>query len=145
MRKKDIKKKIKERKFQAEDVGTQTFTAFIIKGNRQVVRREIAASKRFRVDDDMYIIKPECIFLKNIDGFLRSVSYYREGNPNPYSFITENMGLSANELDRLYSEDFYHIVTNLQGESKMTYVLFIVLINLVFAILMTVRILIGAF
>jgi len=111
-------------------VPDQTFTAFIIKGNRQVARREVTASKRFRVDEETYYIKPECIFLKNIDGFLRSVSYYREGNPNPYDFKTENIGLSAKELDRIFAEDFFFIVTNLQPDIRMKYVLFATAVNM---------------
>jgi len=120
----------RRQQYQPEDAPEQNFTAYIVKGNRQVVKREVIASKRFRVDEETYLIKPECIFLKNIDGKLRSVSYYREGNPNPYNFKGDNKGISTNELDRVFAEDFFHIVTNLQPEMKTTYVLIIVLINL---------------
>jgi hypothetical protein len=106
----------------------QTFIAHIVKGNRQVVRREVVASKRFRVDEETYLIRPESIFLKNIDGQLKSVSYYREGNPNPYNFEDVNLGVSPAELDRIFAEDFYHIVTNLQPLNRMLYVLAVVII-----------------
>lgn len=112
--------------YSPDEAPEQTFTAFIVKGNRQVIRREVIASKRFRVDEETYVIRPECIFLKNVDGILRSVSYYREGNPNPYDFRGENNGIRADELDRIFAEDFYHIVTNLQPENRMKYVLFVV-------------------
>ena len=112
--------------YSPDEAPEQTFTAFIIKGNRQVIRREVTASKRFRVDEETYIIRPECIFLKNVDGVLRSVSYYREGNPNPYNFKDENLGIKPDELDRIFAEDFYHIVTNLQPENRMKYILFVV-------------------
>jgi len=112
--------------YSPDEAPESSFTAFIVKGNRQVIRREVIASKRFRVDEETYVIRPECIFLKNVDGILRSVSYYREGNPNPYDFRTTNLGIQADELDRIFAEDFYHIVTNLQPENRMKYVLFVV-------------------
>lgn len=62
------------------------FIAIIIRGNRQVIEREVKASRKFKIGDDTYIIKSECIFLKKIEGVLKSISVYREGNPNPYSF-----------------------------------------------------------
>jgi hypothetical protein len=99
-----------------------------VKGNRQVVKREVIASKRFRVDEETYFIKPDCIFLKNIDGVLKSVSYYKEGNPNPYSFEGVNDGITPAELDRVFAEDFYHIVTNLQPMNRMMYVLVVVVL-----------------
>ena len=140
-----IKEKIRKRQYRSKDAEDQSFTAFIIRGNRQVVRREVIATKRFKVDDDTYVIKPECIFLKNIDGTLQSVSYYREGNPNPYDFKKENLGLTTNELDRIFAEDFYNIVTDLQLEGKQIYLLLIVLINLGLIITSTVKVLMGVF
>jgi len=131
---KKIKVRHKKASFETKEVPEQNFTAYIIKGNRQVARREVAASKRFRVDDDTYFIKPECIFLKNIDGLMRSVSVYREGNPNPYNFLEDNVGITAEELDRIFAEDFFHIVTNLQPENRMKYVLIVCIINTVLSL-----------
>ena len=135
----------KRKSYSPEDVPEQTFTAFIIKGNRQVARREVTASKRFRVDEETYYIKPECIFLKNIEGFLRSVSYYREGNPNPYDFKTENVGLSAKELDRIFAEDFFFIVTNLQPDVRMKYVLFATAVNMSLSVAFAVGVILSAY
>ena len=135
----------KNKKYQPDDYPEQTFTAFIIKGNRQVARREVVASKRFRIDEETYLIKPECIFLKSIDGQLRSVSIYREGNPNPYDFKTENLGITAKELDRIFAEDFFHIVTNLQPENRMKYILFVVAITLGLSIGFDVGVILNAF
>lgn len=140
-----IKERIRKRQYRAEDAEDQSFTAYIIRGNRQVARREVTATKRFLVDDDTYVIKPQCIFLKNIEGTLQSVSYYRESNPNPYDFKKENVGLTPNELDRIFAEDFFHIITDLQLESKAIYLLLIVLLNLGLCIAMAVKVLIGAF
>lgn len=94
-----------------------------------MIEREINASKRFRINEDSYIIKPECIFRKNIDGQLRSVSYYREGNPNPYDFEEENTGIKNKELDRFYAEDFYNIIVDLEIDRKTIYILLVVIIN----------------
>jgi hypothetical protein len=118
----------KQEAYAPDDAVEQTFTAYIVKGNRQVVKREVIASKRFRVDEETYFIKPDCIFLKNIDGVLKSVSYYKEGNPNPYSFEGVNDGITPAELDRVFAEDFYHIVTNLQPMNRMMYVLVVVVL-----------------
>jgi hypothetical protein len=130
--------------YSPDEAPENSFTAYIVKGNRQVIRREVVASKRFRVDEETYIIRPECIFLKNVDGVLRSVSYYREGNPNPYNFKEENLGIKADELDRIFAEDFYHIVTNLQPENRMRYILFVVgatlSLSITFTILMILRV-----
>ena len=63
------------------------FTAYIIRGNRQVIEREIKASRRFKIGDDTYVIKSDCIFIKKIDNKLKSISVYTEGNPNPHNFI----------------------------------------------------------
>lgn len=62
------------------------FIAYIIRGNRQIIEREVKASRRFKIGDDTYIIKSDCIFLKKIEGNLKAISVYREGNPNPYNF-----------------------------------------------------------
>lgn len=135
----------RKKTYSPDEVPEQTFTAYIIKGNRQVARREVTASKRFRVDEETYYIKPECIFLKNIDGFLRSVSYYREGNPNPYDFKKDNTGLTAKELDRIFAEDFFFIVTDLRPDTRMKYVLFVCAINTALAIMFAVGVIINAF
>lgn len=140
-----MKGRFGKKKYQPDDYPEQTFTAFIIKGNRQVARREVVASKRFRVDEETYLIKPECIFLKNIDGQLRSVSIYREGNPNPYDFRTENFGITAKELDRIFAEDFFHIVTDLQPENRMKYILFVVALTLGVAIAFDIGVILNAF
>jgi len=98
--------------------------------------REVNASKRFKVNEDTYIIKPECIFLKNIGGIMRSVSYYREGNPNPYDFKTmPNVGMTTTELDRYYAEDFHTIVINIQPKDRSLYILLVVIVTLTMAIL----------
>jgi len=130
-----IRERLKQRRYdKGENQEEQSFTAFIIRGNRQVVQREVRASKRFLLDEETYIIRPECIFLKNIDGYLTSVSYYREGNPNPYSFDKENKGIDANQLDRIFAEDFFHIVTAMQLDTRRNYILVVAVVNMFLAV-----------
>ena len=143
MTKMGILSRWKERKYKSRDVEEKHFTAYVIKGNRQVVSRQVRASKRFLVDRDTYIIRPECIFMKVFDGNLKSVAFYREGNPNPYNFKTANRGLSSTELDRVFSEDFFNIVVMLQRDNKMTYMLIVVVLTLVMAMVTMVKVLMG--
>jgi hypothetical protein len=140
-----VKLRRKKKDYSPDDVQEQTFTAFIIKGNRQVVRREVIASKRFRVDDETYLIKPDCIFLKNIDGAIHSISVYREGNPNPYNFQEDNIGIKAKELDRVFAEDFFHIITALQPENRLKYVLLIVAVNVALSFSFAVGVILRAY
>jgi len=127
---------------QKQNVGS-SFIAYVFCGNRQIIRREVNASKRFMVNDDMYIIRPSCIFLKKVEGRTRSVSYYREGNPNPYDFVNKNTGISNTDLDRLYAEDFYHIVTDLTQDAKKLYILLISGINMGLTLVMGIMMYLG--
>ena len=135
----------KKEPYSPDEAVEQMFTVHIVKGNRQVVKREVTASKRFRVDEETYFIRPECIFLKNIDGELRSVSYYREGNPNPYSFEGVNIGMKPEELDRIFAEDFYNIVVDLQPKNRTIYLLFVAIINLMVCIIFDIGVALNAF
>jgi len=137
----------KNKDIDKDEIQEKSFVAYIVKGNRQVIKREVVASKRFRVQDDTYIVKDECIFYKNIEGVLRSVSYYREGNPNPYNFKDINKGLSEtdenNELNEFYEKDFYNILAKIKPFSKVVYVLiisiFVMGLNLAFLISMILK------
>lgn len=125
----------KKKKIDKDEIKEKSFVAYIIKGNRQVIKREVVASKRFRVDDDTYIVKDSCIFYKNIDGILRSVSYYREGNPNPYIFKFKNRGISEtdedNELNEFYEKDFYNILAKIKPFSRVVYIYIMTIFTLI--------------
>lgn len=133
------------KKYKPSVTEERSFTAYIIKGNRQVIEREVVASKRFRVHEESYIIKPDCIFRKNINGILRSVSYYRQGNPNPYDFEKDNIGIKDEELDRFYAEDFFNIVVNIQPDRKTIYMLLLIICNFALSLVFDIMIGIGAF
>ena len=85
---------------------------------------------------DTYVIKQECIFLKNEKGFLHSYAYYIEGNPNPFDFEAEiNEGLDTKYLEEFFSGDFYNILIKAQKEQRMIYIFFIVLFTLIFTMI----------
>ena len=117
------------------DVTEKTFIAYIVKGNRQIIRRDIIASKRFRVEDNTYLVRDECIFYKNIDGRLRSVSYYRENNPNPYNFKTVNTGVNVDDFDKFFAEDLFNIINDIEPENRSIYILIISVVNMALCLL----------
>ncbi len=119
-----------EEKYKPSEQIEHFFKAYIVKGNRNIVSRDISASRRFKVEDGTYLIKPNCIRRKIIDGVLSSVSYYRENNPNPYDFKKENQGLSSEELDKTFAEDFYDIIIDLNPENRLFYFFTMVAANL---------------
>ena len=117
------------------DVTEKTFIAYIVKGNRQIIRRDIIASKRFRVEDNTYLVRDECIFYKNIDGRLRSVSYYRENNPNPYNFKDINTGVNVDDFDKFFAEDLFNIINDIEPENRSIYILIISIVNMALCLL----------
>ena len=117
------------------DVTEKTFIAYIVKGNRQIIRRDIIASKRFRVEDNTYLVRDECIFYKNIDGRLRSVSYYRENNPNPYNFKNVNTGVNVDDFDKFFAEDLFNIINDIEPENRSIYILIISIVNMALCLL----------
>lgn len=137
------KNKFKEK--YKSDIAEKTFIAYIVKGNRQIIKRDITASKRFRIDDNTYIVKDECIFYKNIEGKLQSVSYYRENNPKPYDFKGINTGLNEDELDKFFAEDLFTIINDIEPENRSIYTLIMSIINLGICLLFMVSVLIVVF
>ena len=124
-------KNLKLNKYKNGNSKRNELTVYIVCGNRQIVQRQVKATKKFLYEKDTYIIKPSCIFLKNIDGKLKAISVYREGNPNPYNFKTlkglfiQNTGLKEDELNDLYGEDLYNMLVKVQTPNKMMYMLII--------------------
>lgn len=117
------------------------FIAYIMRGNKQMLRVNVKASKRFIVNQDTYIIKKDCIFTRINKGKIESISFYSEGNPNPYDFKTINEGLGYDEFNVLYGEDLYDMLVKLQRNMKMFY-LFILYI---FVMVMSIMTLISVF
>lgn len=99
------------------------FTAYIMKGSRQILKVNIKASKKFTIDRDTYYIKRCCIITKILNGKLESICYYSEGNPNPHDFKNINTGLSYDEFNELYGEDLYDMLVRLQRDTKTIYLI----------------------
>jgi hypothetical protein len=99
------------------------FTAYIMRGSRQVLKVIIKATKKFTIDKDTYFVKRNCIITKYQDGKLESVCYYSEGNPNPHNFKGVNTGLTYDEFNELYGEDLYQILIMLQKDTKTNYLI----------------------
>lgn len=126
----------KKEQYKDKEAMQSSFTAFIVRGNRQVIKKNITASKKFVIGGDTYIIKQECIFLKNDFGKLRSYAYYIEGNPNPFDFETEvNEGLDKKFLNKFFGGDFYNILLKAQRENRMLHIFVIVLVNMILAMI----------
>jgi len=130
------KKKYKEK--YRSDSPEKSFIAYIVKSNRQIIKRDIIASKRFRIENNTYIVKSESIFYKNIEGTLHSVAYYRENNPNPYTFKSDNTGLTEDELNNFFAEDLYYILNDIQPENKNIYILLLSIFNMIGCLLFMV-------
>lgn len=114
-----LKRESKPKKVSKENY----FTAYIMRGSRQILKVVIRASKKFTLEKDTYFIKRNCIITKILDGRLESVCYYSEGNPNPHNFKEVNKGLTYDEFNELYGEDLYTILIMLQKDTKTVYLI----------------------
>lgn len=124
--------KNKVKKMQAKE---NYLTAYIVRGNRQALKRYVKASRRFREGQDTYIIKPNCTFLeKDSDNKLKAEMYYSEGNPNPHDFKGENIGIEEEEFNRMYGEDLYDMLVKLQSDKKTFYLICLYVFVLIFSI-----------
>jgi hypothetical protein len=111
------------------------FTAYIMRGNKQMLKVNVKASKRFIVNQDTYIIKKDCIFTRIHQGKIESVAFYSEGNPNPYSFKTLNDGLGYEEFNTIYGEDLYDMLVKLQRNMKMFYLFMLYIFVMILAVI----------
>lgn len=105
--------------------------------NNQLMEYRVNASRKFNVDDETYVIKSKCCYFKQIHGVYELVSYYVEGNPNPFKLddTNGNTGLTENELDSYISGDMFNILIECQEEDKKRYILQLVTITTVIAVI----------
>ena len=105
--------------------------------NNQLMEYRINASRKFNVDDETYVIKSNCCYFKKIHGVYELVSYYVEGNPNPFKLddTKGNTGLTEDELDSYISGDMFNILIECQEEDKKKYILQLVSVTTVIAII----------
>ena len=118
-------------------------TAYIIRSNKQVIKHVVNVSTKFIHQENTYIIKENCIFLKKIDGLLKQCILYVEGNPNPYSFTEPNIGITEEELNTLYGSEFYKILVKCQYIGKMIFIWLFIFITMVMSVLTFLFVLFG--
>jgi len=105
--------------------------------NNQLTEYRVNASRKFNVDDETYVIKSMCCYFKQVHGVYELVSYYVEGNPNPFKLddTNGNTGLTEDELDSYISGDMFNILIECQEEDKKKYIMQLVAITTVIAII----------
>ena len=93
--------------------------------NNQLLEYRVNASRKFNIDDETYVIKPKCCYFKQIRNVYELVSYYVEGNPNPFRLDNTggNTGLTKEELDSYISGDMFNILIECQEEDKKKYII----------------------
>lgn len=98
---------------------------YIICSN-QIKEYDILASRKFNIEDETYVIKKNCCYLKKVNGEVTSVSFYIESNPNPFDLndTENNVGLTSVELDKYIGGDIFNILNECQNQndrSKFTF------------------------
>lgn len=133
--KKSIKKEKKTNK-------SRNMIAYIL-CNKQLKEFRINATRKFNVNDETYVIKSDCCYFKRVDGILEMISFYVEGNPNPFKLedYNNNIGLTDVELDRYIGGDMFNILIECQEQDKRKYVINLVVVCFVLTLIQFLAIL----
>lgn len=112
-------------------------TVYIICKNKQKKEYDIFATRKFNIDDETYVIKEKCCYLKKMENNVKEFSLYNQGNPNPIELKEKfkNMGLTSNELDSYIAGDIFNIIAECQQNDRSKYVLGIAITLLAFAVI----------
>ena len=90
---------------------------YIICNNRQIKQYDIIATKKFNINDETYVVKDTCCYLKKIKGQYKEITFYIEGNPNPFDLSkNKNEGLRTEELDSYIGGDIFNILIECQEQ-----------------------------
>ncbi len=132
----NIRKKEQKNKNIRKTQKTRSIYVYII-GNKQIMEYKLNASRKFNIGDETYVLKSDCCYFKKINGKYELVSYYVEGNPNPFKLnnVEDNVGLSETELDNYIGGDLFNILVECQEEDKKRYIIQLVSATLVIAII----------
>lgn len=136
--KKERKDKLEKNKISCVKKTQKTRSIYVyILCNNQLMEYRVNATRKFNVDDETYVIKPDCCYFKQIHSVYELVSYYVEGNPNPFRLdnTNGNTGLTENELDGYISGDMFNILIECQEENKKKYILQLVAVTTGIAII----------
>jgi len=109
---------------------TRHMIAYILCKNNQIKEYHTDATRKFNLEDETYVVKGSCCYRKKINGIYEQVSYYVQGNPNPFDLrkIEKNVGLSCEELDSFIDADLFNILIECQQNDKSKYVLGLVVL-----------------
>ena len=115
---------------------TRSIYAYIL-CNNQLMEYRVNATRKFNVGDETYVIKAKCCYFKKVNKIFELVTYYVEGNPNPFSLdnVDGNVGLTEKELDNYIGGDLFNILVECQEEDKKRYIIQLVSATLVIAII----------
>lgn len=136
--KKDKQKNLEKTKVTSVKKTQKTRSIYVyILCNNQLMEYRVNATRKFNVDDETYVIKPDCCYFKQIHGVYELVSYYVEGNPNPFKLdnASGNKGLTKEELDSYISGDMFNILIECQEEDKKKYMMQLVAVTTGIAII----------
>jgi len=102
-----------------------TLTVYLLSKNNLIKEYVVLASRKFNIADETYVIKKECCYPKFRDNKVEIVSYYVEGNPNPFDLrsVEKNVGLIAKELDNYIAGDIFNIIMECRKQDKTKYIL----------------------
>jgi len=117
-----IRKKQRKNKKESK---TRPLTAYILCKNKQIKEYSANVTRKFNLNDETYVVKGKCCYIKKINGQWRQFSLYIEGNPNPFNLnkIEENEGLTNKELDSYIAGDLFNILIECQMMDKRRYVI----------------------
>lgn len=93
--------------------------------NKQIKKFSVMASKKFVVNDETYVIKKNCCYLKQTnEGYKESLVYF-EGNPNPFNLhkLGKNKGLTEREIESYIAGDLFNILIECQMMDKSKYII----------------------
>lgn len=112
-------------------------TVYVICNNKQIKEYEINASRKFNIDDETYVIKNDCCYIKKINNVFKEIAFYVEGNPNPFKIDKHmnNIGLTSNELDNYIASDIFNIIIECQQQDKSKYTFQLVMIVFIFGVI----------
>lgn len=98
---------------------------YIFCKNKQIKEYYVNASRKFNIEDETYVIKEKCCYLRQFEDGFKLVSFYVEGNPNPFDLrnIEKNKGLNKKELDGYIAGDIFNILIECQEEDRRPMIL----------------------
>lgn len=104
--------------------------------NKHIKEFDISASKKFNINDETYVIKDKCCYIRMIEGNIQEFALYVEGNPNPFDLKLrgKNKGLTESEIEQYIAGDLFNILMECQNEDKSKYIIHLTVLVFILAI-----------